>query len=131
MINQWAVGKNGNHCHYQRNSCGNWSPWRLSNTDHRFKAVWKKGLSSDMWLGDMRNETFSKTFTSTNWEDSLRCVHANAWEKWQIGKDDLPDLVLEHGASPQRPGVISQDVILAMRPIMENIPEKKVYKKSK
>ena len=101
----------------------------LAFTDHRFKATWKKHIKCELWIDELSNASFSSSFTSQSWKDSLCLVHANAWEKWFIAQDSVSELKLPKGVHSQEPGVIDDRVYNQLAPVIATMPAPKVYGK--
>ena len=105
----------------------------LSFTDHRFRANWVKDLKCTAWIGNLKNASFSAVFyrdQPDSWQRSLRLVHANAWEKWQIGHaENMKELKLPKGVTAQKPGEIEPGVFTDLEPIVQRMPVPVSYRR--
>ena len=102
----------------------------LSYNDHRFKATWKKTIKCEFWIDELANMSFSSSFDQKekdSWQKSLRLVHANAWDKWDIAKGTSSELKLPQGMKPQKPGEISSAIFDELTPIIARLPPPKQY----
>ena len=93
----------------------------ISYRDYRFRATWKKHITCEYWIADLKAGSFSLTFTKENWRTILSLVHAQAWEKWSIAHNHVQELQLPRGTSAPIPGQIDQQSINALEPIVQNM----------
>eukprot|EP00438_Fugacium_kawagutii_P014455 Skav223502 [mRNA] locus=scaffold1160:119664:120197:- [translate_table: standard] len=99
----------------------------LNANDHRWVSTWRKDISSEYWLDELSQRTFSRVFTLSDWKAKLKQVHEHAWEKWQIAQSSCPALHLEAGSSAQSPGEIEEAVLEELAAKVQNLPERKPY----
>eukprot|EP00438_Fugacium_kawagutii_P003396 Skav225500 [mRNA] locus=scaffold1721:99299:106847:+ [translate_table: standard] len=98
---------------------------RLSFNDHRFKCETHPSANDDRWIGSFRFKSFSKGFKiSRDWEGALKEVHRHMWEKFNLSRDRYP---LSSGVSEQKAGEVPADVLRDLKPIVDSMPEAKVY----
>lgn len=100
---------------------------RLNFNDHRFTGQWRSDVSSEFWIDELANKSFSKKFTPETWKDSLRKVHEHVWTKWQLASDTEPALALQAGRSPPEPGFVPDSVFEALQTIIDTMPPEKKY----
>ena len=104
----------------------------LNQNDHRFTASFKRTLPQSIhWEGDYAKHSCSKTFDQCNeqdWIDKLKFVHSWAWSRFTLGTD-VPDLAVTGYPNVQEPGVIAEEVIDGLRPLIKAIPAPKAYHK--
>ena len=92
---------------------------RLSFNDHRFKVE----VMAEAEQRRIGAKSFSRSFASAKalWKDVLAETHRWMWRNWLASPDA--------GDGPrQEPGHISQAVLDALSPIIDAMPEPKVYK---
>ena len=92
---------------------------RLSFNDHRFKVE----VMSEAEQRRIGAKSFSRSFASAKalWKDVLAETHRWMWRNWLASPDA--------GDGPrQEPGHISHAVLDALSPIIDAMPEPKVYK---
>lgn len=105
----------------------------LNYNDHRWVSTWKIKTTPEVWIDELSNKTYSRTFKyqdESDWLDKLRNVHSFAWEKWELARDELPELQLLPGRVSQSPGHIEQSVIDRLRSIVKDLPAPKDYSRS-
>ena len=88
--------------------------------DHRFVATWKQ--SSELWdpWPEFNKKTYSRSFDSKNWGEKLSEVHSHMWRKWAVAQSELP----LNDMDEQTPGVISDEIVSQLSPIIRQMPEK-------
>ena len=92
---------------------------RLSYNDHRFKAE----VLSEAEQRRIGAKSFSRSFAANNnalWRDVLAETHRWAWRHWLASPD-------AHRGNHQVPGQIPQTVLDTLGPIIEAMPEPRVY----
>ena len=76
-------------------------------------------------------ELFSlKVIQSVEITHTTAKLHSFAWEKWELARDELPELQLLPGRVSQSPGHIEQSVIDRLRSIVKDLPAPKDYSRS-
>ena len=55
---------------------------------HRFSFKYRKAPSPNVWTEHFKYPmSMSKTFANMPWQDALKEVHAGAWHRWSLAKD--------------------------------------------
>ena len=99
----------------------------LNFRDHRFVSTWK--ISSEKWqdFPELKKKTFTRTFNKDgNWLAQLQEVHRSMWTKWAVCPEENP-LDLDSGQCEQEPGMIEDDIIAELTPIIRGLPAKTKY----
>lgn len=99
----------------------------LNANDHRWVSTWRKDITSEFWLDELSQRTFSRVFTRDDWKDKLTLVHEHAWQKWQLAQESCPALRLEAGSVAQSPGEIDESVLEELDSKVRDLPERKPY----
>ena len=73
-------------------------------------------------------KTFSKQFVNIEWGYALKIVHAHAWQKWHLVKDD-PAYKLQTGQEEQKPGIVPQELLDSLQSTIDDLPPAKAYKR--
>ena len=105
---------------------------RLNTNDHRFSSIWKPHIQCDEWEDELARKSHSMSFdckSEQDWRSKLRQVHEKCWIKWELGSH-LPDLALANGIAKPVPGTIPEHVFLGLKPIIDSLPPRKVYRKA-
>ena len=99
----------------------------INNNDHRWTSTWKRGVESEYWLDELKNRSYTISFTTENWVAKLRQIHRYVWEKWEIAAPHDSKLQLPIGQHPQAPGLIPDDAVEKLREVIAGLPPKKIY----
>ena len=96
----------------------------LNANDHRWSSKWKRDIHCDSWVGELRNQSKSKSFVNTNessWKTALQEVHKTVWNKFRLKGN------LEISIPPQEPGIIPDEVFNELSAVVASLPTAKVY----
>ena len=93
---------------------------------HRFSFKYRKAPSPNVWTEHFKYPmSMSKTFANMPWKDALQEVHAGAWHRWSLAKDQSGWELLP--ADAQTPGVIADDLFAEMAGVIDNLPPVVTY----
>ena len=93
---------------------------------HRFSFKYRKAPSPNVWTEHFKYPmSMSKTFANMPWKDALQEVHAGAWHRWNLAKDQSGWELLP--ADAQTPGVIADDLFAEMAGVIDNLPPVVTY----
>ena len=100
----------------------------LGFNDWRFQSSWKLPAKvQEELLPPFSQKSMSKTFYKARpWKEALEEVHRFNWQKFRLVKDHLS---LPSNLVVQDPGVIPQNVLDALEPIINSMEEPKKYTK--
>ena len=95
----------------------------------RFQSNFKvKPAVNEALLPPYNKNTMSQTFHKVrSWEAALEQVHKFNWEKYQLIKHEVPPLPT--GEVAQTPGKIPDQLLEALRPVIQKMEEPKNYAK--
>ena len=88
---------------------------------HRFSFKYRKAPSPNVWTEHFKYPmSMSKTFADMHWKDALKEVHAGAWRRWNLAKDQSGWELLP--ADAQTPGCFADDLFAEMAGVIDNLP---------
>ena len=94
---------------------------------HRFSFKYRKAPSPNVWTEHFRYPmSMSRTFANMPcWKDALKEVHAGAWDRWNLAKDQSGWGLLP--ADAQTPGAIADDFLAELAVVIDNLPPVVTY----
>ena len=93
---------------------------------HGFSFKYRKAPSPNVWTEHFKYPmSMSKTFANMPWQDALKEVHAGAWHRWSLAKDQSGWELLP--ADAQTPGCIAADVLAEMAGVIDSLPPVVTY----
>ena len=93
---------------------------------HRFSFKYRKAPSPNVWTEHFKHPmSMSKTFANMPWKDALKEVHAGAWHRWNLAKNQSGWELLP--ADAQTPGCIADDLFAEMAGVIDNLPPVVTY----
>ena len=94
---------------------------------HRFSFKYRKAPSPNVWTEHFKYPmSMSKTFANMPcWKDALKEVHAGAWDRWNLAKDQSGWELLP--ADAQTPGCIADDFLAELAVAIDNLPPVVTY----
>ena len=108
-----------------------WCTIVLNYNDHRWTALFKRGVHCDEWIDELAQKSFScslKFDDPAHWRGALLKVHEFAWSKWRLGGgNSSEDLKLDDAILEQDPGHIDEAVLGSLAEVVSELPPKKKY----
>ena len=94
---------------------------------HRFSFKYRKAPSPNVWTEHFKYPmSMSKTFANMPcWKDALKEVHAGAWDRWNLAKDQSGWELLP--ADAQMPGCTADDFLEELAVVIDNLPPVVTY----
>eukprot|EP00435_Cladocopium_sp_Y103_P050707 s448_g15.t1 len=100
----------------------------LDQKAHRFTVKFKvKPRDAQLWASYGTGGSRSKAFQSMPWQDALKELHQEAWERWDLAKDQ-PGFELESDLR-QTPGHVSESMLDLLKGVMDAMPPPTKYPK--
>ena len=101
----------------------------LDQKAHRFTIKFKvKPQEGHVWAAYGPGGSRSKAFQHMPWEEALKELHQEAWERWDLAKH-LSGFELDDPNHAQQPGHVSDSMLALIREVIENMPPPTKYPK--
>ena len=101
----------------------------LDQKAHRFTIKFKvKPQEGHVWAAYGPGGSRSKAFQHMPWEEALKELHQEAWERWDLAKH-LSGFELDDPNHVQQPGHVSDSMLALIREVIENMPPPTKYPK--
>ena len=95
---------------------------------HRFTIKFRTKPSPNVWEHLPVTGSFSRAFRSYPWEEALREVHREAWQRWSLAKEQTAfHLPHRDNCLPQEPGCVPEDMLSSIREHIEQLPSPVKY----
>ena len=94
----------------------------LDQKAHRFTVKFKvKPREGHVWAAYGPGGSRSKAFQHMSWEEALKQLHQEAWERWDLAKH-LPGFELDDSNQAQQPGHVSDSMLAVIREVIAQMP---------
>ena len=104
-------------------------PFGLDQKAHRFTVKFKiKPREGHVWAAYGPGGSRSKAFQHMSWEEALKQLHQEAWERWDLAKH-LPGFELDDPNQAQQPGHVSDSMLAVIREVIAQMPPPTKYPK--
>ena len=101
----------------------------LDQKAHRFTVKFKiKPREGQVWAAYGPGGSRSKAFQHMSWEEALKQLHQEAWERWDLAKH-LPGFELDDPNQAQQPGHVSDSMLAVIREVIAQMPPPTKYPK--
>ena len=100
----------------------------LDQWAHRFSFRFRKVPDPNVWNG-RTPLTMLKAFVSTTWKEALPEVHAGAWKRWNLAKEQ-EHWKLSDPALVQVPRRIPNNIFESLEDVITSMPPRVKYGKS-
>ena len=101
----------------------------LDQKAHSFTIKFKiKPREGQVWAAYGPGGSRSKAFQHMSWEEALKQLHQEAWERWDLAKH-LPGFELDDPNQAQQPGHVSDSMLAMIREVIAQMPPPTKYPK--